>query len=162
MAVGPNTVPLGDGSTPIHSAVRAGHGYALLHAMTLLGASLSARNDYGLAPLHVAAGLGHARTVAALLQLGVPVDELDGNGNAALPYAVRFAHADAVQTLLQLGSPSIATMEQAVETGRVEVNQIRQEAAEAVEGESMMAETAARALRVLDTMEMVLASLGSR
>jgi ankyrin repeat protein len=68
-----------------------------------------ARNDDGVTPLMVAAGLGHGAVVSALLAAGADVDAADARGFTALFHACHNGdedrgYPDVVQTLLAAGA----------------------------------------------------------
>jgi hypothetical protein len=63
----------------------------------------------GAAPLHLAAAVGSAEAVSALLEAGAEVGAADADGNTALHLAALGGHAVAAQVLLVNGAPLAAS-----------------------------------------------------
>ena len=118
------TLNRGDGGTPLHWAIRGGHGYDVIRTMIELGADWSAQNNKGLAPLHIAAGQGKVESVKALLDLGVPIDHLDRDRHIALQHALVSGDHPSQETRLKTlrtlldAKPSVQALRAATDMGR--------------------------------------------
>jgi ankyrin repeat protein len=95
--------PGGDGSTPLHSAVKSGD---VAEAVRLLraGANPNGANRYGVAPLSLAALGGDGAIVQALLEAGADPNGMAGEGETVLMSASRAGNAEAVRLLLDRGA----------------------------------------------------------
>lgn len=93
-----------DGRSLLHAAVGGGvwdtGPRPLVHLLVSKRAELSARDSNGRAPLHHAAEMGNAQTVAALIEAGVPMDDADDVGCTALHLAARLGRRDITVALL--------------------------------------------------------------
>lgn len=89
--------------TSLMLAVYRDDGPAVQEAI-VAGAQLDARDDMDRPLLHVAARLGHAEALLALLAAGATVDAGDLNGFTALMVAAREGQSDLVRHLLAAGA----------------------------------------------------------
>ena len=60
--------------------------------------------EYGLTPLHLAAGRGHTGIVALLAEAGADLEAVDMDGYTPLHYTANGGHAEAVRALLAAGA----------------------------------------------------------
>jgi uncharacterized protein len=105
----------GDGTTPLHWAVRADD----LETSQLLvkaGASATAANRYGVTPLSLAAMNGNATIVQLLLASGADANAVVSNGQTVLMIAARTGSVDAVRALVDKGANVNARESQLGET----------------------------------------------
>jgi ankyrin repeat protein len=105
----------GDGTTPLHWAVRADD----LETSQLLlkaGASATAANRYGVTPLSLAAMNGNAKIIALLLASGADPNTTVSNGQTVLMFASQTASVDGVRALIDKGANVNARESQLGET----------------------------------------------
>ena len=94
----PNANPM----TPLHiAAVRKdGATPAIIEALLIAGVDVMVRNDYGLTPLHYAAGAGTLSTLKALLAAGADVNARNDWGITPLHEAATSGTVEILQALL--------------------------------------------------------------
>ena len=95
-----------DGNTALHYAASLENNQAELVNMLLKhGASIEARNNVGVTPLHAAIGHYNEPAAVALLEGGASLATVDSDGNTALHYAASLEHnqAELVNILLKHG-----------------------------------------------------------
>lgn len=92
------------GQTPLACAVPEGNA-DLVNRLLEAGADPETSDPrYGLPVLHVAAMLGSADMVEALINKGASVNLKDADGKVAFDYAVRYGHTDVAQVLKSHGA----------------------------------------------------------
>ncbi|ETS73386.1 hypothetical protein PFICI_14991 [Pestalotiopsis fici W106-1] len=99
------------GRTPLHIAVNSGS-FRLNQLLLNNGASIGARDDHGIAPIHFAAASSHPdsrKTVEKLLSMGANIDCADDSGWTPLSYCAQAVNEDIAQSLLQRGCNINAT-----------------------------------------------------
>ena len=94
----------GDGSTPLHWAVRA-EDLDTVNALLAGGAKVAAPNALGVTPAYMAAEMGNAAILRRLLDAGADIKTTDASGDTLLMAAVRAGNADAADLLLERGAP---------------------------------------------------------
>ena len=98
--------PPGDGTTPLHRAVHAGDEREV-RKLLQAGAQPDAANRYGMTPLALAAGGGHAAVVKLLIEGGATVRAADAalrDGQTTLMLAARAGNVEAIEALLAHGA----------------------------------------------------------
>ncbi|CAA9995629.1 unnamed protein product, partial [Nesidiocoris tenuis] len=94
-----------DGSTALHEAVKRGH--HLSHVIKWLvneGIDVNARNNYGIAPIHVAVRVWSLPLVQLLYELGADIHQQSNSGYNALHYAATEISWDIVDWLMDHGA----------------------------------------------------------
>ena len=92
---------------PLHYATGQGGNLTAVIQLLRLGAprfNANSKDDFGRAPLHYAAGYGHATIVATLLAARADVNAQDNNGETPLHNAAWWSHATVVAALLSAGA----------------------------------------------------------
>ena len=98
-------------ATPLHTAAAENNGTQIA-ALVADGAAVDAIDDSLLAPLHVAAYLGHDEAAAALLAAGADASLVCNRGRMQpLHWAAAHGHADVVKLLVGAGANLEATEE---------------------------------------------------
>ena len=95
------------GDYPLHYATGQGGNLTAVIQLLRLGAprfNANSKDDFGRAPLHYAAGYGHATIVATLLAARADVNAQDNNGETPLHNAAWWSHATIVAALLSAGA----------------------------------------------------------
>jgi len=88
----------------IHTAAEAGDAARVTEILTSKPDLVSAKNENGLTPLHLAARRGHAQVVELLLDRGAALEETDDRGFTALLYATASGNLDLVRFLVERGA----------------------------------------------------------
>ena len=104
-------------NTLLHIASASGDSRLVL-ALVTRGADVSARNNFGMTPLHCAASYGMSPAIVAiLLRHGADPNAIDQDGDTPLMSAISLAHVPVVQQLLaaradlSLASPNVSAAE---------------------------------------------------
>jgi ankyrin repeat protein len=88
----------------IHAAAEAGDVARVTEILTSRPELVSAKNEEGLTPVHLAARRGHAEVVELLLDRGAGLEETDNRGFTALVYAASSGNLDLVRFLVTHGA----------------------------------------------------------
>jgi ankyrin repeat protein len=88
----------------IHAAAEAGDIARVTEILTSTPDQVSAKNERGLTPLHLAARRGHSEVVQLLLDRGADLEETDDRGFTALLYAASSGNLDLVRFLVDCGA----------------------------------------------------------
>ena len=92
-----------DGTTALHRAVQRGDAEAV-RALIRTGATVNAKNRYGIAPLQLAATVGNAAIIQQLLQAGADPNTATPEGETALMTAARTGDPASVRMLVTRGA----------------------------------------------------------
>ena len=96
------TVPAG--AQDIHTAAEAGDVVLVSEILASKPDLVSAENQNGLTPVHLAARRGHAQVVELLLERGAGLEETDDRGFTPLLYAASSGNLDLVRFLVDRGA----------------------------------------------------------
>jgi ankyrin repeat protein len=96
--------PTGVQAQDIHAAAEAGDLAQVSEILATHIDLLSAQNEQGLTPLHLAARRGHSEVVELLLDRGAELEQTDDRGFTALLYAASSRSLDLVRLLVDRGA----------------------------------------------------------
>ena len=90
-----------DGNTLLHLACQSQNKNVVLHLIDKGRASVDARNNSKLAPIHVAAQFHSTEIVTILLKQGADIESRDASGCTPLHHAARCNQQDMIQHLIK-------------------------------------------------------------
>lgn len=99
-----NTLSLGSGSTPLHTAASANH-VGMARLLIKYGARVNVKDDSDNAPLHLAIHGGHRELAKLLIESGAYIHSRNYNGNLPIQVAAFAGLPDVITQLIAAGSP---------------------------------------------------------
>ena len=99
-----NTLSLGSGRTPLHTAASANH-MEMARLLIQHGARVNVKDDSDNAPLHLAIHGGHGKLAELLMESGAYIHSRNYNGNLPIQVAAFAGLPDVITQLIAAGSP---------------------------------------------------------